>query len=66
MLMRQWWHRRRLVRSLVVLLAGAGVGAILAFLVHNRGAPAATAWGAVALLPFALAALTGVAKTSTA
>jgi hypothetical protein len=60
------WRPQHIGRNIAVLLVGVGVGGILALFARAQGAPAVAAWGVVAVLPFVLAALTGVAKTTTA
>lgn len=51
---------------LPTLIAGVGVGALLALTAAASGAVGPAVTMAVALLPFVLAAMTGVAKTTTA
>jgi hypothetical protein len=60
------WRPQHIRRSIGVLLVGIGAGGVLALFARAQGAPAIAAWGVVAALPFVLAALTGVAKTTTA
>ena len=56
----------RLAPSIPILIGGTSLGLALAFATHGHSGAASAGPAVVAVLPFALAMMTGAAKTTTA